>query len=383
MAEALCEPAVESEDQQRELSTEDAADTDAPVIIEQESITPADAQVFLDHTVKVTACENAMSPVIVVSEEKAIDVNPHTGPPLEVDSQECKAVPSEETMDVSSTIVTENERAENKGTTEPILVTSIQNLKVSVSDADKLEEPRDTVIIQKSGVISLLESSDEEDDNKDANPSRPQAAAAQSSAPDGLFVIDTRPGLQSDELYYEDEKEKEGDTAGDMEARSGRMKELSSRIDPGLRVKELGGLYINFDGSKSKTVSNSLKKLKEQNSQDELMKKSVIGPELEKKDAVPPYRESKQAVKLKRSSVIQGEVIFLLHLELKGDLKALTMRGAMDPKWFYKKNDRDGFPKYFQVIVESPVDFYHSCVLKKDRKRTMVVELFADAEFRQ
>jgi hypothetical protein len=45
---------------------------------------------------------------------------------------------------------------------------------------------------------------------------------------------------------------------------------LSSRIDPGLKVKELGGLYINFDGSKSKTVSNSLKKLKEQKSQDEV-----------------------------------------------------------------------------------------------------------------
>lgn len=244
IAEALCEPAVEAEDQQRELSTEDAADADAPVIIEQESITPADAQVSLDHTVKITVCENAMSPVIVVSEEKAIDVNPHRGPQSEVDSQECKALPNEETMDMSSTIVPENERAdqdEAPHTTEPVVVTSIQDLKVSVSDADKLEEPRDTVIIQKSGVISLLESSDEDDDNsqhseeegdgpdgeeeavyiedeEDAGPSRPQAAAAQSSAPDGLFVIDTQPGLQSDEQCYVDEKEKEGDTAGDTEA---------------------------------------------------------------------------------------------------------------------------------------------------------------------
>lgn len=47
-------------------------------------------------------------------------------------------------------------------------------------------------------------------------------------------------------------------------------KELSSRIDPGLRVKELGGLYIHFDGSKSKPVSSSLKKLKEQKIQDEV-----------------------------------------------------------------------------------------------------------------
>lgn len=35
--------------------------------------------------------------------------------------------------------------------------------------------------------------------------------------------------------------------------------------------------------------------------------------------------------------------------ELKGDLNILKMRGSLDPKRFYKKNDRDGFPKYFQV----------------------------------
>lgn len=39
--------------------------------------------------------------------------------------------------------------------------------------------------------------------------------------------------------------------------------------------------------------------------------------------------------------------------ELRNDLKALKMRSAMDPKRFYKKNDREGFPKYFQVRNES------------------------------
>jgi hypothetical protein len=190
-----------------------------------------------------------MSPVIVVSEEaeeKTVDVNTHTDPPLEVKNQGCKAVPSEEAMDVSSTLVTENKTAdqdEAPHTTEPIKVTSSLSLKVSVSDADKLEESRDCVIIQKSGVISLLESSDDEEDDdgnsrhsgegdererqgsdgdeeavcieEAAGPSRPQAAA-QSSA-DGLFVIDTRPGLQSDEHYYVDEKE-EGDTEAIEEA---------------------------------------------------------------------------------------------------------------------------------------------------------------------
>ncbi|XP_056267165.1 deoxynucleotidyltransferase terminal-interacting protein 2-like [Pseudoliparis swirei] len=71
--------------------------------------------------------------------------------------------------------------------------------------------------------------------------------------------------------------------------------------------------------------------------------------------------------------------------ELKGDLQVLKMRGSMDPKRFYKKNDRDGFPKYFQVgtVMDNPVDFYHSRVPKKARKRTMVEELLSDAEFRR
>lgn len=46
--------------------------------------------------------------------------------------------------------------------------------------------------------------------------------------------------------------------------------EMSSRIDPGLRVKELGGLYISFDGSKSKPVSSLLQKLKEKKSLGEV-----------------------------------------------------------------------------------------------------------------
>lgn len=37
--------------------------------------------------------------------------------------------------------------------------------------------------------------------------------------------------------------------------------------------------------------------------------------------------------------------------ELKNDLKALKMRSAMDPKRFYKKNDREGFAKYVQVGI--------------------------------
>lgn len=41
-----------------------------------------------------------------------------------------------------------------------------------------------------------------------------------------------------------------------------------------------------------------------------------------------------------------------LSQELKGDLQVLKMRGSLDSKRFYKKNDRDGFPKYFQVSTK-------------------------------
>lgn len=55
--------------------------------------------------------------------------------------------------------------------------------------------------------------------------------------------------------------------------------------------------------------------------------------------------------------------------ELKGDLKVLKMRGSLDPKRFYKKNDRDGFPKYFQVgkkLRVSDTLNVHICFRKKD-----------------
>ncbi|XP_034035615.1 deoxynucleotidyltransferase terminal-interacting protein 2 isoform X2 [Thalassophryne amazonica] len=305
---------------------------------------------------------------------------------------------------------------------------------------DSTSEPQRDSVAQNTTSAGLLESSEDEDDSDSAEeedgeeseeedcgytetererPPRKREAAAASVA--GLFMIDTRPGHEADERYYKDapgqeeevaagtkEEEseqdeefidEEGDDDEDEDAQilfSGRnpqVKELSSRIDPGLRMKELGGLYITFDGSKSKPASSSLKKLKEKMIQDEVMKKSVIGPDFEKKDAVPPYSESRKALKLKRRverEKTTGESWFNMKApeltqELKGDLQVLKMRGSLDPKRFYKKNDREGFPKYFQVgtVMDNAADFYHSRIPKKQRKRTMMEELLADAEFRQ
>lgn len=302
--------------------------------------------------------------------------------------------------------------------------------KVNVTVESDSEQKSEDVVVEKKKTISLLDSSDDEEsfdeededlmsdedserkDESRGKPSSMSEAASSSSAVEGLFMIDTRPGQDADQQYYREEEEaadkggeddefvdEEGDEEEDEDSgvlfysRNSQLKELSSRIDPGLRVKELGGLYISFDGSKSNPVSSSLQKLKVKKSQDEVMKKSVIGPDFLKKDAVPPYSESKEAMKLKRRAEREkstGDGWFHMKApeitqELKGDLQVLKMRGSLDPKRFYKKNDRDGFPKYFQVgtVVDSPVDFYHSRIPKKERKRTMVEELLNDAEFRQ
>ena len=46
--------------------------------------------------------------------------------------------------------------------------------------------------------------------------------------------------------------------------------------------------------------------------------------------------------------------------QVKRDLRMLRLRGAFDPKRFYKSADATKFPKYFQMgtVVEGPADFY-------------------------
>ncbi|XP_071058166.1 deoxynucleotidyltransferase terminal-interacting protein 2 isoform X2 [Pseudochaenichthys georgianus] len=322
----------------------------------------------------------------------------------------------------------EEEEEEKEKEVEKMEVSSLQPSVIVESYAE--QEVKD-ILVKKTKVISLLESSEdeeeEEEDERDVSKEEEEKKAGPSVAPEavgGLFMIDTRPGQEVDELYYKEklteeeektkeEEKKEGDVEEDEEfvdeegdddeddmdteilfsSRNPHLKESSSRIDPGIRMKELGGLYIHFDGGKSKHVSSSLQTLKEKKIQDELMKKSVMGPDFEKNDAVAPCSESKKATKLKNRTEREkstGAGWFdmkapELTQELKADLQVLKMRGSMDSKRFYKKNDRDGFPKYFQMgtVVDSPIDFYHSRVPMKQRKRTMVEELLNDAEFRQ
>ncbi|GBP27773.1 Deoxynucleotidyltransferase terminal-interacting protein 2 [Eumeta japonica] len=123
------------------------------------------------------------------------------------------------------------------------------------------------------------------------------------------------------------------------------------------------------------------------------LEKSVLQPGIEKEHNLPPYNLSEKKLKALRREErkkTKGPEWFNMPApemtsELKNDLNILKMRAALDPKHFYKKNDMEVLPKYFQVgrIMDSPLDHVNERLTRKERKRTMVDELLADAEFQK
>lgn len=123
------------------------------------------------------------------------------------------------------------------------------------------------------------------------------------------------------------------------------------------------------------------------------MRGSVLTPGIEQDHSLPRYdigAKELKALRKKEREKTKGPAWFNMAApevteELKNDLQVLKMRSAMDPKHFYKKNDMEVLPKYFQVgrIMDNPLDHVNERLTKKQRKRTMVDELLADAEFQK
>nr|XP_060629948.1 deoxynucleotidyltransferase terminal-interacting protein 2 isoform X1 [Anolis sagrei ordinatus] len=318
-----------------------------------------------------------------------------------------------------------------KGSISPHTIeSSDDDCRTSVMNIDSDTSPEESVAESSSGVnkttdpeksftVSLL-TSDESDDSENSDVeemAKEETTSDNQNTLDryhseGLFVIDKTPGLDSSKPYYleekdaaDDERSKESSEFEDSEEEeesidknkkqlnvNNKFLSLSSRIDPGLSIKQLGGLYISFDAGKKKSGSHRVVPPKEKK-KDELLQKSIITPDFEKKECIPPLKESLHQLKKQRRAErakTTGSGWFGMKApemteELKNDLTALKMRKAIDPKRFYKKNDREGLPRYFQVgtVVDSPVDFYHARIPKKERKKTIVEELLADSEFRR
>ncbi|KAK3820799.1 MAG: Fcf2 pre-rRNA processing-domain-containing protein [Linnemannia gamsii] len=72
----------------------------------------------------------------------------------------------------------------------------------------------------------------------------------------------------------------------------------------------------------------------------------------------------------------------ILTPELRRDLQILKLRNVLDPKRFYKREEKGKprFPKYFQVgtIVEGNTEFYSSRLSKKERATTITGEVMKD-----
>ena len=124
---------------------------------------------------------------------------------------------------------------------------------------------------------------------------------------------------------------------------------------------------------------------------EKVLAKSAIRPGFEQLDTVPPYKQSLKKLRAQRQKErekTKGKKWFDMPApemtdEVKHDLEIIQMRSVLDPKRFYKKNDIKVLPKYFQIgkVMDAPLDYYNSRLTKKERKRTIVDELMADAEF--
>lgn len=148
-------------------------------------------------------------------------------------------------------------------------------------------------------------------------------------------------------------------------------------------------LYISSDVASTKA---KLRDLNLQWAEDVLLKKSILKDDSEKERSLPTKRGKKAEKKHRQAerekdagaswySMAKPE----LTAERKRDLELLKMRKVLDTKTFYKKNDIQQLPKYFEVgtVLDNATDFYSDRVPKKMRKQTLVDELLSDEQFKK
>jgi len=126
---------------------------------------------------------------------------------------------------------------------------------------------------------------------------------------------------------------------------------------------------------------------------DELLSQSVLKPGFRKNYKVPVNDKSTKIlkrIKKEKEAKTKGKDWYNLPAtkitdSVRHDLDLIRMRSALDTKRFYKKNETEAYPKYFQIgtVVDSPFESKCGRLTNKERKSTMVDELLADAEFKQ
>lgn len=144
-------------------------------------------------------------------------------------------------------------------------------------------------------------------------------------------------------------------------------------------------------------VNRLIEKLSQEQLETEVLPKRAVTSDYEQQSRLEPVnkdrmgRRKRRMENKKRREATTGLKWFDLPKqelddEKKLNLEVLRLRSALNPKRFYKRKaiGKDA-PDYFQVgtVVEHPAEFYSHRVPRKERKRTIVDELLADAEFKK
>lgn len=208
---AASEPAVNVKDQQEELSAENK-DEDTSDIEMMQEISPASKPIKPCQSLTVTICDEASE----ITDQKNAAVEEMDGD-AEKTADEDAGVETQhsvvEKMEVSTSSTDDQQVVDSS---ESIQVTSRQQHEIIV-DSDPGKQLPD-VIVQNAKVISLLDSSDEDESDEEEESSeeddiedgeeegerRSKKSESTAESVKGLFMVDTRPGQDADEHYYKE-----------------------------------------------------------------------------------------------------------------------------------------------------------------------------------
>ncbi|KAG0294138.1 hypothetical protein BGZ98_001883 [Dissophora globulifera] len=151
------------------------------------------------------------------------------------------------------------------------------------------------------------------------------------------------------------------------------------KLQSGLDPKDV---YLTQDGNRVKVDPNTVVVVDKAGSADN---KSALETCKVNLNAHEVHVSKKQKKEEKEKTAGKGWFDLpqqVLTPELKRDLQILKLRNVLDPKRFYKREDKSKpkFPKYFQVgtIVEGNTEFYSSRLTKKERATTITGEVMKD-----
>jgi len=291
-------------------------------------------------------------------------------------------VGSSEEDDVSESAVTDAE-SESEGTREDETVVSQEENDDSDEEEEEGESSDDDESSEEDQVETNAAEKTIDYSKKDEDDEEMDAIADDILSQLGILTTNNKPDTQ--------QKDANGCSFGEGIVKvkdPDEKRSLSTAIQSNLNLEDT---YVTVDESSigQRKILDLYSSLTDDN--NSIFKHSVIQADFATRESVPQEKTKKQLQKerIKERKQTLGKKWYHMRPpemtdEVKRDLEVLQMRNVLDPKRFYKHNDRKTLPKYFQMgtIMDSSADYYSSRLTKKQRKQTLVDELLADAEFK-